>query len=195
MSNINTYTLSKNKIMNIRGLIKEVVSALAIALMIAVIGHTLTGAWPFMVAVQSGSMEPHLNIGDVVFLVSPDRTQIITWVEGKMINYKSFGDYGDVIVYYPNGDRSKTPIIHRVIAWVNEGDRIPILENGRLVYSNVVAKTAGYITQGDNNPYPDQLAVLPETNEVILPVNKSWIIGVAKFKIPYVGYLRLLIPI
>ena len=181
--------------MNIKELIKEIVSTLVIALMVAVIGYTLTGTWPFMVAVQSGSMEPHLNIGDVVFLVSPDRTQIITWVKGKMINYKSFGDYGDVIVYYPNGDRSKTPIIHRVIAWVNKGDKIPILENGRLVYSNVVAKTSGYITQGDNNPYPDQLAVLPGTNEVILPVNKSWIIGVAKFKIPYIGYLRLLIPI
>jgi len=96
-------------------LIKDVVTTLITVAVIIGIGIVLTGTWPFMVAVESGSMEPHMHRGDVVFLVSPDRTKIITWEEGKKIGYKSFGDYGDVIVYYPNGDKSRTPIIHRAM--------------------------------------------------------------------------------
>jgi len=177
-----------------KAIAKDVVTTLITVAFIIGVGIALTGTWPFMVAVQSGSMEPHLHIGDVVILVSPSKTKIVTWVEGKRENYKSFGDYGDVIVYYPNGDRRVTPIIHRVIAWVNAGDRIPILDHttGRLKLSNVVAKSSGYITQGDHNAFPDQLAELPN-GERIQPVKDSWIVGVAKFRIPYVGYFRLIL--
>ncbi len=181
--------------MDVKGLLKDVVTTLLVAGIIVGVGIALTGTWPFMVAVQSGSMEPHLHIGDVVILVSPSRTKIITWEEGKRIHYKMFGDYGDVIVYYPDGDHQLTPIIHRVIAWVNKGDRIPMLDHttGKLILTKYIAPCSGYITQGDHNPYPDQLAELNGMR--ILPVKKSWIVGVAKFRIPYVGYLRLIIPI
>lgn len=133
--------------------------------------------------------------GDVVFLIHPDRVGIVTWEEGKRIGYKSFGDYGDVIVYYPNGDGK--PIIHRVIAFVNEGERIPTLVKGELVYSENTAASSGYITQGDANRVSDQLAIMRISGEsqAILPVQKEWIIGVAKFRIPLIGYFRLLIPI
>ncbi len=178
--------------MDFKALIKDVLSTVLIVAVIIGLGIAITGTWPFMVAVQSGSMEPHLHIGDVVILVSPSRTSIVTWVEGKKLHYKSFGDYGDVIVYYPNGDKRFTPIIHRVIAWVNKGERIPILDHrtGKLILSNVIAPCSGYITQGDHNPIPDQLAMID--GERILPVKNSWIVGVAKFRIPYIGYLRLI---
>ncbi len=180
--------------LDFRAIAKDLISTLLTVAVIIGVGIAITGTWPFMVAVQSGSMEPHLHIGDVVILVSPSRTKIITWVEGHRLHYRMFGDYGDVIVYYPNGDRRITPIIHRVIAWVNKGDRIPILDHrtGKLILSNVVAPSSGYITQGDHNPIPDQLAELPN-GERILPVKRSWIVGVAKFRIPYIGYLRLLL--
>ena len=157
-------------------LLKDVVSTLITVAVIVAIGIAVTGTWPFMVAVESGSMEPNLHRGDVVFLFSPDRVGITTYEEGMAKGYKSFGDYGDVIVYYPNGDKSRTPIIHRAIKWVERGEKIP---------GDGVAKHSGYITKGDHNAMIDQ----PYLSS---PVKKSWIVGVAKFRIPYIGYFRLL---
>ncbi|MEM0503134.1 MAG: S26 family signal peptidase [Archaeoglobaceae archaeon] len=175
--------------------IKDLVSTIAILLIIIGVGIAATGCWPFMVAVESGSMQPNLMPGDVVFLMHPDRVGIVTWEEGKQSGYKSFGDYGDVIVYYPNGNGK--PVIHRAIAFVNEGERIPTLTKGALTYSENTALTSGYITQGDANRVSDQLALMRISGEIqqVLPVQKEWIIGVAKFKIPLIGYFRLLIPI
>jgi signal peptidase len=172
-------------------LLKDLVSTLIIVAVIIGAGIAITGAWPFMVAVESGSMEPHILKGDVIFLFSPDRVGITTWKEGKETGYRSFEDYGDVIIYKPNGHGK--PIIHRAIAYVHKGDKIPILYNGKLVYSDFTAENDGYITQGDNrytNPKPDQLAIL--NGEKIKPVKKEWIIGVAKFRIPIIGYFRLI---
>lgn len=180
--------------MELKGIVKELISTLLIVGVIIGVGIAITGTWPFMVAVQSGSMEPHIHKGDVIILFGLNRVgDVVTWVEGAKINYKMFGDYGDVIVYHPNGDTSKTPIIHRVVAYVHKGDRIPMLlkKDGQriLVYTDQIAESDGYITQGDANPVPDQLA--PGWD--IQPVKREWIVGVAKFRIPYVGWVRLLI--
>ncbi len=159
-----------------RGFIKDIISTLIIVAVIGVGGYLITGAWPFMVAVQSQSMEPHIHKGDVVILIGKSRAEIVTYEEAKLINYTSFGDYGDVIVYYPNGDSSKTPIIHRVIKWVKKGEIMP---NG------MKAPNSGYITKGDANRLYDQPFI---SN----PVKPEWIIGIAKFRIPFVGYFRLI---
>ncbi|MDG6220191.1 MAG: S26 family signal peptidase, partial [Candidatus Thermoplasmatota archaeon] len=37
---------------------------------------------------------------------------------GTRSPYSTYGEAGDVIVYYKNGDRADTPIIHRAILWV-----------------------------------------------------------------------------
>ncbi len=172
------------------GLIKDILTTLIVVGIIAVGGYLLSGTWPFMVAIESGSMEPHMNVGDVVFLVSPEKKEIITYVKGMEIGYKKFGEFGDVIVYKPNGNNGKTPIIHRAIAYVNKGEYIPILvkrgDSLILVKSRFKAKSSGYITQGDANPIPDQLAGVE-------PVKKDWIVGVAVFRIPYIGYLRVIL--
>lgn len=174
--------------MKIQSLLKDIVSALITVAVIVAVGIAITGTWPFMVAIESGSMEPHMHRGDVVILFSPDRVGLITWEEGKKLNYISFGDYGDVIVYKPNGHGK--PIIHRVIAYVHKGDRIPIKYRGKIIPSNFRAISDGYITQGDANEIPDQLAII--NGEKILPVKREWIIGVAKFRIPLIGYVRLI---
>lgn len=157
-------------------LIKDVISTLIIVGVIIGVGIALSGTWPFMVAVESGSMVPNMHRGDVVFLISPDRTEIITWEEGKRIGYKSFGNYGDVIVYHPNGVKKTTPIIHRAMYWIERGEPMP---NGE------PAPNSGYITKGDHNAVFDQ----PYLSK---PVKKEWIVGVAKFKIPFIGYFRLI---
>ncbi len=174
--------------MKISSVLKDIVSTLITVVVIVLVGIAVTGTWPFVVAIESGSMEPHMYRGDVVILFSPDRVGIVTWEKGKEIGYTSFGDFGDVIVYKPNGHGK--PIIHRVIAYVHKGEKIPILNNGRLILSNIRAPADGYITQGDANSVPDQLAMM--NGERILPVKKEWIIGVAKFRIPLVGYVRLI---
>ncbi len=165
---------------------KEIISTLLIVAVIIGIGILITGTWPFMVAVESGSMEPNMHRGDVIFLVSPDRTDIIPYIEGVKKDYKSFGSYGDVIVYKPNGNSNRTPIIHRVIAYVNKGDPIPVRVGDKIMITNQIAERSGYITQGDHNSLPDQPIVSQ-------PVDKDWIVGVAKFRIPYIGYFRLIL--
>ncbi len=156
------------------GVIKDLVSAVAIVGMVALVAYALAGTWPAMVAVESGSMVPNIHIGDIVFIQCPSRVEIMTYQSGREIGHRIFGDYGDVIVFRPNGDRYETPIIHRVMYWVYAGGRMP---NGE------VAQHAGYITRGDNNPGYDQ----PHLS----PVKPEWIVGVAWGRLPYLGHIRL----
>ena len=51
---------------------------------------------------------------------------------------------------------------------------------------NCPAPHDGYITHGDNNPRYDQASGLAE------PVRAEWVTGVARLRVPYLGYVRLL---
>jgi len=161
---------------SVKGFVKDLLSTLIIVAVILGVGFAITGTYPFMVAVESGSMIPNMYRGDVIFLMSPDRTDIVTYAEGMKTGYTSFGDYGDVIVYRPNGDANKTPIIHRAMGWIEKGSPMP---NG------LPAPHAGYITKGDHNPIADQ----PTLTE---PVKHEWVVGVAKLRVPAIGHLSLL---
>jgi len=165
--------------------------ALEVAIIIGVVvsvAYAATGTWHLGFAVESGSMEPHMHVGDLIFVLSPSRTNITTYEEGKKIGYKTFGDYGDVIIYRPNGRNDVTPIIHRAMKWVEKGEEMP---DGR------PAPHAGYITKGDANPYADQVALLVG-HERVQPVKPEWIIGVARARVPFLGYpsiaLRKILP-
>ena len=71
-----------------------VVGCIALAL------YLICGTWPAVVTVESGSMEPHMNIGDLVFVVQQDRFgPLQTWEDAQATGYQKFGDYGDVIIY------------------------------------------------------------------------------------------------
>ena len=51
-----------------------------------------------------------MNVGDLVVVVQKDRYgEFRTWDEGRSTNTTRFGDYGDVIVYQPNG--AQNPVI------------------------------------------------------------------------------------
>lgn len=140
------------------------------------------GTWPAIVAMESGSMAPNMNVGDLVFVVAPDRNgPLTTWEEGYETGYARFAEfpdlqgnmvYGDVIIYHPNGDTSVHPIMHRAVMW----------------YDNTTSP--GYVTKGDNNPTVDQDAYYQGIGAIQL-VKEEWIIGKAAFSIPYLGYLSL----
>ena len=122
-----------------------------------------------MYLVESGSMYPNLRPLDVVTIEDISTTKVITWEEGEKIGYSSFNDSGDVICYRPYGKEQlsvidvadhlvsgvyppdkATPVIHRAMRWVDEGESM--WDGGPL------ALFAGYVTKGDNNKEIDQNA-------------------------------------
>ena len=131
------------------------------------------------VAVESGSMLPNIGIGDVVIIQSFQRTQIISYNEGALSGYKSFDEYGDVILYRKYGSDTDTPIIHRAMYWTEKGQ--PMWPGGP------AAPHSGYITKGDNNIEIDQKT----STSMLQPVKAEWIIGIARWNIPWIGYLSL----
>ncbi len=131
------------------------------------------------VAVESGSMLPNIDIGDIVIIQSAQRTQIISHTEGAISGYTSFNEYGDVILYRKYGSSTDTPIIHRAMEWVEEGQ--PMWSGGP------AAPHSGYITKGDNNMEIDQKT----TTSMLQPIKEEWIIGVARWHVPWIGYLSL----
>jgi signal peptidase I len=165
-------------------LLRDIIVAFLVVAVILSIVYGYSGSVSPLVAVQSGSMEPNINIGDVVLIRGLDRVQVVTYKDGAATNYKNFGNYGDVIVYRPNGDAHATPIIHRAMYWVKEGERLP---------NNQTATHAGYITKGDHNLDYDQPFLYGGT-PIVEPVKPEWIIGVAKFSLPWIGNLRLAFP-
>jgi signal peptidase len=82
--------------------------------------------WPPLVVVESGSMQhgtqdiPGLiNAGDIVLVQKvPVPSGVTTYVQGEVSGYTSYGEYGDVILYYPNGNTADTPVVHRALLWL-----------------------------------------------------------------------------
>lgn len=165
-------------------LLRDFLFVFVIVAIFSSVSYIALGLWTPMVAVESGSMIPHIRIGDIIFVKSIDRTEIITYEKGQETGYKSFDDYGDVILYKPYGQEGVTPIIHRARYYVNKDE--PMWQGGP------PAPYAGYITKGDNsvtNVYYDQQGRI-SLNQ---PVKKEWVIGVAKFyRIPLAGCVSLI---
>jgi signal peptidase len=153
-----------------------------------------------MVAVESGSMEPHMYRGDLVFVMEESRLSpsyaeaasgVVSYRVGETHGYSKFGASGDVIVYLPNG-ADTTPIIHRAMFWVNESenwydkaDPSHVSGSSCDVIPNCPAPHAGFITKGDANGRYDQASGIAE------PVRPEWITGIARVRIPYLGWIRL----
>jgi len=163
--------------------IGSVVGGIGLALIL------VCGTWPAVVAIESKSMDPHMKMGDLVVVVQKDRYgSFRTWQDGSVSNYTMFEEYGDVIIYRPNGMTNITPIIHRAIQYVGAGKVMEI--KGKTLAINYTAIHPGYITWGDNNPLPDQFYDFPKIG-IMEPVRDEWVVGKALFTIPLVGYLPL----
>jgi signal peptidase len=154
---------------------------------IALVLYLFAGTWPAVVTIESESMVPNMNVGDLVLVVDEDRFgSLVTWSEGQRTGDSSFGDYGNVIVYRPNGADSVHPIIHRAMTYV---DTAAVEESGLAQYYE--DPHGGYITKGDNNPYIDQGNLRISGVGVVEPVKKDWIVGKALVAVPLIGYLPL----
>ena len=178
---INTFKHSDNFWIS---LTRDLLSVLLAVLVFSSFSQIAFGMWTPMVAVESGSMEPHMNIGDIIFIENIDRTEVITNQQNND-DYVSFEEKGDVILYRPYGRKDTTPIIHRAMYYVEAGQ--PMWVGGPAAPSN------GYITKGDNqitNMHYDQQGDI----SYHIPIKEEWIIGVARYKIPYIGDFRLLLP-
>ncbi|MFB6361035.1 MAG: S26 family signal peptidase [Halobacteriales archaeon] len=185
--------------------IREILSSVAMVLLIGIVLFGVSGVWPPLVAVESGSMEPHMERGDLVFVMDADRfvpasavegTGVVPYRDAEPVGYRTFGDYGDVIVFDPPSTGGP-PIIHRARFWVDEGenwyDRAEPQyveanrcgDSPREALRNCPAPHAGFITRGDANPVYDQ------ASGVSKPVKPAWVKGTAEVRVPYLGYVRL----
>jgi signal peptidase len=168
------------------GFMKDAALPLAILAVAMAALYLYAGVWPPLVSVGSDSMVPNMERGDLVIIQGLDRGGVRTYEGQESVGYAAgyamFGETGDVIVYRPYGYTNVTPIIHRAIRYVNESE--PMWHNGP------PAPHAGYITMGDANQCCDQVAEICAGQ----PVEAEWIIGVARYRIPYLGYVRSLLP-
>jgi signal peptidase len=103
------------------------VAALIVGLILLAM-FAFTGKWPPLVVVESNSMmhgEDNLShigtidTGDLVLVKKVASTSDVeTYMDGYLSDHKTYGDYGDVIVYKVNGQDTRTPIIHRAMIYL-----------------------------------------------------------------------------
>ena len=187
--------------------IRDVITTVAIVALVGVILFGISGVWPPLVAVESGSMEPNMERGDLIFVVDDDRfvgddpvdgTGIVTYENGDESGHEKFGNPGDVIIFRPAGSDAETPVIHRAHYWVEEGENWvdthadPEYLNGNDcddLPESCPAPHDGFITKGDANPGYDQAGSGGvQTNQVVAP---EWVTGKASVRIPWLGHVRL----
>ena len=182
--------------------LREVAAGLLMVVLAGLVLYAVSGVWPPMVAVESPSMTPNLQEGDLVFVVEEHRfgspaavpgTGVVTRRAGADVAHTSFGEPGDVIVFRPDGSDRRTPVIHRAHFWVNRSENWyakaePRYAGGEdcAAVPNCPAPHAGFVTKGDANDRYDQVG------GVSGPVRSSWVEGTAELRIPYLGRVRLI---
>lgn len=185
-------------------LVREVVTSVGMVVLVGLLLFGISGVWPPMVAVESGSMKPHMYRGDLVFIMDEHRfpgeasvadTGVTPYQTAKETGYWKFGDYGDVIVYRPDGSTSRSPIIHRAMFWVDEGEnwydkanKSHISATSCAQLTNCPAPHSGFITKGDNEGTNDRY---DQASGMSGPVKPSWVRGTAEVRIPALGLVRL----
>ncbi|MEM3252454.1 MAG: S26 family signal peptidase, partial [Thermoplasmata archaeon] len=111
--------VKKDSLNSIRALLIVII---AIALIFIAL-FAYSGIWPPVVIIESSSMQHGsqwqygvINTGDMVIVKKVTSvSDIITYVQGRETGYKSYGDYGNVIIYTSQSGMS---IIHRAIFYV-----------------------------------------------------------------------------
>jgi signal peptidase len=195
-------------------LLRDVFVAVIAVLIIVTALWAYTGQWfgvP-MVAIETGSMmhpdEPFgrlgtIDPGDMVLLVKVNaKSDVVTYIDAKNLgrdDLKTYGDYGDVIVYRPMGNFDVTQIIHRTMCWVEydekygtytvEGYDIINETSINIPELDVTAyrpSHSGFITKGDNNAYTDQTGGI--CNQ---PIKIEWTSGKARSELPWIGTINL----
>jgi len=109
-------------------LLRDACVAVALVALVLLAMYAYTGQWPPMVVIESNSMmhgEENLSnvgtidTGDLVLVQEIDSvTDVETYTEGVVSGHRTYGDFGDVIVYKPDGSEHVTPIIHRAMIFL-----------------------------------------------------------------------------
>jgi len=151
----------------------------------------VVGAWPPFVAVESGSMAPEVERGDLVVVTSTER---FPW--GGLAGSDDpgaptrLGGAGDVAVF-AHPETEGRPILHRVAFSVTEGEdwtkrADPALLDGNCAeLSTCPAPHDGYITYGDANGEYDQSAGIAPV------VREERIHAKALFSVSNLGWFRV----
>lgn len=170
---------------------KFILETIVISAIIIGIPFLISGVWPPFVSVISDSMEPNMTRGDMVFIVQNDRFTEKGSIDGISVESQE-NRTGDVIVYYPNGNNSRTPVIHRAIMhveegenWVERADPEYLASDSCTFTANCPAPNPGFVTLGDANSRYDQSA------DLSAPVRSEWIVGKSQIKVPFVGWIRV----
>lgn len=166
-------------------LVRDLLAPVLLVLLGAALLVAVLGAWPPLVAVETGSMEPSIERGDLV---------IVAGVDGDGIDGDGDSVDGDVIVF-TQPDDDGAPILHRVAFaveagedWTRRGD--PARIGGDCdELRHCPAPHDGYVTYGDANDEYDQSAGIAPV------VNPAWIDAKAVLTVPYAGWMRLAIGI
>jgi signal peptidase len=220
---------------------------LMIVVLLVVSLYAYTQNWPPVYVVESESMQHGssdvlgvINTGDLVLAQKVDNASIQTYIVGSQTGYSTYGEYGDVLLYYPNGVVG-TPIIHRALiyldwvpavqgytavglaglpcgfapgavyatpgttspapdcGWTNLTSTLDLFHVGWsgvnvsiALQPGLLGRHSGFVTMGDNNLLGgqgeyDQAAAF-QLSELVEP---SWVVGVARGMIPWVGALKL----
>src|SRR5256886_13099860 len=108
-----------------RDLAKDAIIAGAIVALFLGGLYVYSGVWPPLVVVESSSMSHNdaesklgvIDTGDMVFQQTVSgRAAVVTYIEGRVTRYATYGDYGDVIIF--RRGTSATPIIHPAIMYI-----------------------------------------------------------------------------
>jgi signal peptidase len=199
-------------------LIRDVLISVGIVGIILATLWGYTGQFPEspMVVVTSGSMMHDdasygrvgtIDPGDLVLVKKiDDRTDITTRgaaSDPTNPDHRTYGDYGDVIIYYPDGDTDRVPIIHRAMCWVEvttvgSERRYTVAEYdivmasaitiGELSIENYQPQHGGFITKGDHNSLSDQ----SQGGVSRAPVKVDWVVGKARGELPWFGLIKLM---
>ncbi|ELZ10951.1 peptidase S24/S26A/S26B [Halovivax asiaticus JCM 14624] len=186
--------------------VRDIASSVGFVMLIALILFGVSGVWPPMVAVESGSMEPNMERGDMIFVVEDDRfvgdgaigeTGIVTRAVGSETGHDKFGNPGDVIIFRPGGSEFETPVIHRAMFWVEKDERWTETKADANALGGAScnelatcpAPYDGFITKGDaNGGYDQHPSYGADPSQVVKP---EWIEGKAAYRIPWLGQIRL----
>ncbi len=102
----------------------EPLVALAIVVVLIVALFAYTQNWPPVYVVESDSMQHGssdvlgvINTGDLVLAQKVSNSSITPYVVGMQTSFSTYGEYGDVVLYHPDGG-SGTPVIHRAILFL-----------------------------------------------------------------------------
>ncbi|WP_247005450.1 S26 family signal peptidase [Halorientalis litorea] len=187
-------------------LLNDVLSSIFAVLGIGILLFAVSGVWPPMVAIESPSMEPNIDTGDLVFVMDEQRfpgpgavddTGVVPADTARENEYLRFNRPGDVIIYEPDGSERATPVIHRAVFWVNESEDWYDKASAEYLPGDAEdcsdlqycpAPHGGFVTLGDNNGGYDQVVNPSAVSE---PVKPEWVVGTAEFRMPGLGWLRL----